>query len=117
MSRPVIVGNIVFLRPYAFDAKSGRKLDITMPHGACGTYAATTKAIIYRSGNVTMWDIHSNQVTSWYRLRPDCWLSTVPACGLVLSPEAGGGCSCGSWMETSIAFKPIVARQKEERTK
>jgi hypothetical protein len=33
-------------------------------------------------------------------------ISTIPACGLILSPEAGGGCSCGVWLETSIAFRP-----------
>ena len=31
----------------------------------------------------------------------------VPA-GLLLSPEGGGGCSCGSWMETSIGFIPTT---------
>jgi hypothetical protein len=109
MSRPVIAGDTVFLRPYTFDAGSGKKLDAKMPGGGCGTYAATTGAIIFRAGNVTMWDMNAETVTSWHRLRPDCWLSTIPACGLVLSPEAGGGCSCGSWMETSIAFIPVNA--------
>ena len=46
------------------------------------------------------------RVTQWNRLRPGCWLSTIPACGLLLSPEASGGCSCGNWLETSIGFAP-----------
>jgi hypothetical protein len=25
---------------------------------------------------------------------------------MVLSPEGGGGCSCGNWLETSIGFAP-----------
>ena len=40
-------------------------------------------------------------------LRPGCWLSTIPANGMLLSPEGGGGCSCGKWMEASIGFMPI----------
>ena len=46
------------------------------------------------------------KATSWKRLRPDCWLSTIPAAGMVLSPEGGGGCSCGGWSETSVGFMP-----------
>ena len=51
-------------------------------------------------------------VTSWYNLRPSCWLSTVPANGMVLSPEGGGGCSCGNWLETSIGFAPRLSRRQ-----
>jgi hypothetical protein len=63
---------------------------------------------VFRSGNVTLWDNATGRSTSWQRLRPGCWLSTIPAAGMLLSPEAGGGCSCGSWMETSIGFAPQV---------
>jgi len=107
MARPAIVGNTVFVRPDCFDADSGAMLDAKMPGGGCGTYATSTDAIIFRAGTVTMWSINTQEVTRWHRLRPGCWLSTIPACGLILSPEGGGGCSCGSWMETSIAFAPI----------
>ena len=106
MSRPAIVGNKVFVRPKAFDLLTGRVLAQTIPGGGCGTYAATVNALFFRDSNVTVWDHESGKATSWERLRPDCWLSTIPAQGLLLSPEAGGGCSCGSWMETSIAFAP-----------
>ena len=47
------------------------------------------------------------QLSSWPRLRSSCWLSTIPAAGMLLSPEGGGGCSCGIWMETSIGFMPV----------
>ena len=53
-----------------------------------------------------MWSFTSREGSNFYRLRPDCWLSTIPACGLLLSPEASGGCICGNWLETSIAFAP-----------
>ena len=110
MARPAIVGNTVYVRPSALSLIDGKILDIKMPGGGCGTYAATEKALFFRSGNVTMWDPKEGQTTSWNRLRPDCWLSTIPAAGLLLSPEGGGGCSCGSWMETSIVFSPKVQK-------
>lgn len=106
MARPAVVGGKVYVRPKVFELATGRLLEETVPGGGCGTYAAAAKALIFRNSNVTLWGLENNQTTSWERLRPDCWLSTIPAQGLLLSPEAGGGCSCGSWMETSIAFAP-----------
>ncbi len=108
MSRPALVGGKLYVRPRVFELGTGKKLDVEMPGGSCGTYAATDRAFFFRSGNVTVWerDENENKTTSWHRLRPDCWLSTIPAGGMLLSPEGGGGCSCGSWLETSIGFKP-----------
>ena len=106
MARPAIAGGTLYIRPSALSLESGEPLKIQMPGGGCGTYAASENALFFRSGNVTMWDREKGKTTSWNRLRPDCWLSTIPAAGLLLSPEGGGGCSCGSWMETSIVFAP-----------
>jgi len=106
MSRPAIVGNSLYVRPQAFELRTGLNLSVKMPMGGCGTYAATTETLLFRSRNVTMWDRRQGEATAWTRLRPDCWLSTIPADGLLLSPEGGGGCSCGSWMETSLGFIP-----------
>jgi outer membrane protein assembly factor BamB len=109
MSRPAIVGDRLFVRPAVLSLKDGTVLPETMPveHG-CGTYACTADAVFLRSGNVTMWNPENADTSSWTRLRPDCWLSTIPSGGMLLSPEGGGGCSCGSWMETSIGFMPRV---------
>jgi outer membrane protein assembly factor BamB len=106
MSRPAIVGNTLYVRPRVFELDSGSHRDLTIPGGGCGTYACTTGALFFRSGNVTVWDRKKGATTKWSRLRPDCWLSTIPAGGMLLSPEGGGGCSCGSWMETSLGFIP-----------
>jgi outer membrane protein assembly factor BamB len=106
MSRPAIVDDRLYVRPAVFDLNSGEKLEQILPDGGCGTYACTSRAVIYRDSVVTMWDSQTGRTTGWTRVRPDCWLSTIPACGMLLSPEGGGGCSCGSWMETSLAFRP-----------
>ena len=76
-------------------------------HG-CATYALTEQSAFYRGGSVTQFNFDTNKFSKWERLRPDCWLSTIPADGMVLSPEAGGGCSCGSWLEASMVFSPIT---------
>jgi outer membrane protein assembly factor BamB len=111
LSRPAIVGDRLFVRPQVLSLTDGKVLPLSMPtsHG-CGTYACTTNALFLRSENVTVWDTESGKSTAWPRLRPDCWLSTIPAGGMLLAPEGGGGCSCGSWMETSIGFMPSARR-------
>ena len=110
MSRPAIVGNKLYIRPWSFDINTGQRHKMMLPHikqgHGCGTYAATANSLIFRSGNIAMWDQKTGYKTVWDRLRPGCWLSTIPAQGMLLSPEAGGGCSCGSWLETSIGFAP-----------
>jgi outer membrane protein assembly factor BamB len=110
MQHPVALRNAVYLEPCAYDASTGRLLTRGVGrHGGCATYSATSRALIYRGegGRISMWDVEHETVSSWYNLRPSCWLSTIPANGMVLSPEGGGGCSCGNWLETSIGFAPI----------
>ena len=112
LSRPAIVGQRLFVRPGVFNLQTGEKLPLEIPVGGCGTYACTDNALLFRAGsgkNSAMWTIEDGTYTMWDRLRPDCWLSTIPAGGMLLSPEGGGGCSCGSWLETSIGFLPREA--------
>lgn len=106
MSRPAIVGDTLYVRPKSLNLATGEISKLEVPLGGCGTYAATEHALIFRQSAVSMWSPEENAVTKWSRLRPGCWLSTVPAGGMVLSPEAGGGCSCGQWLEASIGFAP-----------
>lgn len=113
MSRPAIVGNRLFVRPQVFDLHSGAEIPgLKMSGGGCGSYAASANALFFRSGNISMWETDQSRQTSWARMRPDCWISTLPALGMVLSPEGGGGCSCGNWMETSAAFLPDAQQSR-----
>jgi len=107
IQHPVVVGSKLYLEPRGYDIRTGSDLGITMgSRSGCATRAGTTAALIYRGsgGQIAMWDVNSGTVTSWRRIRPSCWLSTIPAGGMVLSPEGGGGCSCNEWFQTSIGF-------------
>ena len=106
IQRPAIVGGKIYVRPTVLDLASGNILPQRMPDGKCGTYAATTRSLVFRTTQITMWDTETGSDSSWTRMRPGCWLSTIPASGMLLSPEGGGGCSCGSWMEMSVGFMP-----------
>ncbi|MEK6270298.1 MAG: PQQ-binding-like beta-propeller repeat protein [Planctomycetales bacterium] len=110
MSRPAMINGNLFVRPRVFDLASGRTLAKVMPGGGCGTYACAGNFLIFRAGNITLWDHRYEIPSQWARLRPGCWLSAIPANGMLLAPEAGGGCSCGTWMETSVGFMPKNAK-------
>jgi len=107
IQRPAIVNGRVYVRPKVLELDTGKILPMEMPEGKCGTYAATTESLVFRTTKITMWNTRTGSDSSWDRMRPGCWLSTIPASGMLLSPEGGGGCSCGSWMEMSIGFMPV----------
>ncbi|GAB5407204.1 MAG: hypothetical protein Aurels2KO_54350 [Aureliella sp.] len=110
LSRPAVVGGKVYLRPLTLDVESGNVLAKRFPVGhQCGTYTASKNALFLRAGSLTMWDGKSSAASRLSRVRPDCWISTIPAEGMLLSPEGGGGCSCGGWIETSMGFAPRIS--------
>lgn len=118
LQRPAIVGDKMYLRPGVFNIRTGERIaSLLKPGHGCGTYAATAYSLIFRSESLSMWDASSNKMSGWSRLRPDCWLSSIPAGGMILSPEGGGGCSCGSWMETSLGFAPLLPGQRGSHSK
>jgi hypothetical protein len=109
LQHPVILDETIYLQPNGYDLKTGKI--VTRKVGArsgCPTYIGADKALIYRGSGrrVAMWNRETETVSAWDRLRPSCWLSMIPANGMLLVPEGGGGCSCGGWMETSIGFAP-----------
>ncbi len=108
LSRPAIVGNRLMLKPGLFRMDTGERIGYDVPkagHG-CASYALSEQSVFYRGGSVTQFNFDTRKFSKWERLRPDCWISTIPALGMVLSPEGGGGCSCGTWYETSMVMAP-----------
>jgi outer membrane protein assembly factor BamB len=116
MQHAVLMNGKIFVQPSVLDATTGEilKTDTLGKRRGCATPVGAGQSVIYRggSGPVSLWSIEKEERTEFTRLRPSCWLSTIPAQGMLFSPEAGGGCSCGGWMECSIGFAPIVD-QKE----
>ncbi len=100
----------IFVQPHILDAADGRILQSGTlgKRRGCATPIGAGNSIIYRggSGPLTLWSLDNDSPSEFTRLRPSCWLSTIPAQGMLFSPEGGGGCSCGGWMETSIGFVP-----------
>jgi len=110
MQHPVVLADRVYLEPCGYDLGTGRLLTSSMsPREGCATYCGTNYALVHRGQArcVAMWDFNTGSITTWRNLRPSCWLSTIVGEGMILSPEGGGGCSCGNWLETSLAFSPL----------
>ncbi|WP_420322060.1 PQQ-binding-like beta-propeller repeat protein [Flagellimonas sp.] len=107
-SKPAIVDNRLIVKPGVFKLDTGelQKQEVPKAGHGCASYALTEQSAFYRGYSVTQFNFDTDKFTQWERLRPDCWLSTIPAHGMILSPEAGGGCSCGNWFETSMVFAP-----------
>ncbi len=110
MQHAVLMGGKLFVQPHILDATTGETIQTGTlgKRRGCATPIGTGEAILYRGGTgpLSLWSIEQGKRTEFTRLRPSCWLSTIPAQGMLFSPEAGGGCSCGGWMECSIGFGP-----------
>lgn len=107
ISRPAIQGELLYLRPEVIELTGGETITRGFPGGhGCSSYTLSTHGMFSRLGETTWWDPRTEKVNRFERIRTDCWISVVPAQGMLLSAEGGGGCSCGSWMETSLGFLP-----------
>ncbi len=108
---PTIVGETVYAWPYAYNLKTGGKIEgwefDRHGHG-CGGISASSQCLFWRGRNPWMYDLGPNggpqQLTKV--TRPGCWINAIPAGGLVLIPESSSGCTCGFAMQTSLAFVP-----------
>lgn len=109
ITHPVVYEDRVYTDPTGISLPDGKPLDHKYgPKTKCSATVGTAYGLLYRGIDVslTFWSKTTRKQSHWPRLRPSCWLSVLPAQGLFLAPEGGGGCSCGGWMETSLAFIP-----------
>ncbi len=111
MQHAVLMNEKIYVQPHVISADDGSvlKTGTLGKRRGCATPIGAGNSIIYRggSGPLTLWSLEDDKPSEFTRLRPSCWLSTIPAQGMLFSPEGGGGCSCGGWMETSIGFAPL----------
>ncbi|MGI9471095.1 MAG: PQQ-binding-like beta-propeller repeat protein [Rubripirellula sp.] len=118
MQHAVLMDGKLFVQPHILDAASGKVLQTGTlgKRRGCATPIGSGGSILYRGGTgpLSLWSLENEKPTEFARLRPSCWLSTIPAQGMLFSPEAGGGCSCGGWMECSIGFAPRKATSSGE---
>jgi len=110
MYHTVIVGNTVYLEPYAYDVTTGSVVKSGLPsRSGCSTMSAAgnmihTVQLNYDSAALCFWDLATDQRRQMAGSRASCWMSLISAGGMILSPTASTGCTCRYPMQTSIGF-------------
>ncbi len=106
---PVINGDTVYCRPFAFDLQTGKKKPYRWPRGGggCGGVTGSAHCLFARGGNPRLYPLdvpYTEGIPLTQVTRPGCWINIIPAGGLVLIPESSSGCTCEYPIQTSIAF-------------
>ncbi len=108
---PVIIGKMIYQRPYAFDLNTGRQANYVLHRGGggCGGLSGSAHYLYGRGSNPRIYELTEGE-TSGAPLtqvsRPGCWINIVAAGGLILIPESSSGCTCAYPIQTSIALVP-----------
>lgn len=73
----------------------------------CATPTGSAKAMFYRSLAIASFDFETEKQFYISKVnRPSCWMSILPANGLVQMPEYSYGCNCAFPLQTSIVLIP-----------
>ncbi len=123
--RPVIIGDTFHAEPWAFDLRTGKQRmrvnpitgmkepwQWTRPGHHCGAPDGCPGALFARSYYLAYYDlIHEAGVVHLGAQRTGCWINFLPACGLLLVPEASSGCMC----PFPIMCTSVLKHRKENR--
>ena len=109
---PVIIGDVVYQQPRAYNLKTGKEEWSTSKVGVggnCGTLSASSSMLFSRLSDYPGFIDLGKEMDKQNLVeitRPGCWINIVPVGGMVLVPEAGSGCSCEYSIHASMGFLP-----------
>ena len=116
---PVVMGDLLIAEPFIYSLRDGTQVNpdgqdkpwvIRRPGHSCGTMSGANGCLFFRADNPTVLDLSTSTPNSRFtKLAPSragCWINIIPACGLVLIPEASASCVCHYALQTSMAFRP-----------
>lgn len=119
--RPIIVGNQALAEPWSFNLLTGEQLTREHPTTGqqvpwslmrtghhCGILTGCESGLLmFRSGDTAFYDLEADAGTNHFSgHRLGCWINAIPACGLVLIPEASAGCVCQFSIAATIVLEP-----------
>ncbi len=100
---------------YAFDVQDGTDYSDTgfgtaWESKGCAMRPASSTTMYHRHTTTEAYNTTSQEKSYISTVdRPSCWMSVIPAGGLVLMPEGGSGCDCGITLQLSMAkAAPVV---------
>jgi outer membrane protein assembly factor BamB len=118
-TRPVIVENRIYIEPRVCDLHTGKILNRTHPVSGlsvpfeylrpghtCAVTSASSSMLFFRSSSTAFMDFEKDDGVSLFgAIRPGCWISLIPASGVLLYPEASAGCTCSYPIRGSLVLK------------
>jgi hypothetical protein len=115
---PVVMDELLIAEPFVYRMSDGTRVNpdgskqgwkIQRPGHSCGTMSGANGCLFFRAGNPTVLDLTTSapnqRFTKLAPSRAGCWINIIPACGLVLIPEASASCVCHYALQTSMAFR------------
>jgi len=98
-----------------FDLTTGKEESFNPGTRRCSPMTASLTNGFYRAGYSSTYDFRTGKKAPVTRItRPSCWISILPAGGLVLMPEYGStSCRCGYPIQTSVVMAPAEPRSAE----
>jgi outer membrane protein assembly factor BamB len=106
---PLLIGDTVQLKQGNFELSTGKPLGLSFNTSNCADCAASAKHIYSRNGGVaTMFSLEKggDGTPLCSVMRPGCYISIIPAGGVVMLPAFSAGCTCNYSIQTSIAWLP-----------
>lgn len=124
LRRPLVVGSKIIIEPRACDLFTGRILkrlhpvtgrpvtwEFLRPGHCCAITSASAHTLFYRSFYAAIYELTGDKGLNLFgAIRPGCWLNMVPACGMMVMPEASSGCTCSFPIRCSLALAPRPGR-------
>jgi outer membrane protein assembly factor BamB len=118
-TRPLVVGDRVFIEPRVCDLRTGDIItrehpisgqtvpwEYLRPGHTCAITSASASMLFYRSSVAAITDFEKDDgLTLFGGIRPGCWINMIPAGGVLLFPEASAGCTCSFPLRGSLVLK------------
>ena len=106
---PMIVGDNVYLKFGSYNLQTGASIGFHFATTNCaGCSASATHFFSRNSGNPSIYSFTGSGTSNILSpaMRPGCYISIIPAGGIIMLPAYSAGCTCGYTLQTSIAWLP-----------
>ena len=122
---PVIVGDTIYIQPYAYELRTGKHRLTKHPFSGedvpwtftrsygCGQVSGSPHLLMFRTATLGFYDLAGDTGThNFAGLRAGCSTDTIAAGGLLLSAPADAGCTCSYSFRTTIALAAVERRDE-----
>ncbi len=105
---PMLAGDAVYLKFGSYNLQTGTSLGVTFSTSNCADCSASSTHFFSRDGgNPTIYNINTGAKSKLCSaMRPGCYISIIPAGGIMVLPAYSAGCTCGYTLQTSIGWIP-----------